>query len=109
MDCAWLPGYTPQLWDALTYQWTGHSHTAVIIGVSAVVKTGNTTTWTVTIEEANAACTNRITTKQSSFGDEEWANHAIRSIGCKTGPCSGMVLLLADIFKRKAPGKGWCG
>jgi len=64
-------GYMPQLWDALTYQWTDsqglHKHTAVIIGVSVPVKSGNTTTWTVTIEEANAACSNRITTKQSIF------------------------------------------
>jgi hypothetical protein len=64
-------GYAPQLWDALTYRWTdsqgAHTHTAVIVGVSAPVKSGNTTTWTVTIEEANAACSNRITTKQSSF------------------------------------------
>jgi len=64
-------GYVPQLWDALTYRWTdsqgSHTHTAVIVGVSAPAKSGNTTTWTVTIEEANAACSNRITTKQSSF------------------------------------------
>jgi len=71
---AWNPltaAYVPHLWDALTYKWTdshgNHSHTAVIVALSAPVKSGNTTTWTVMIEEANAACTNKITTKQSSF------------------------------------------
>jgi hypothetical protein len=64
--------YVPQRLDQLVYQWTNskgvrEKHTAIINSVSQPVKSGNTTTWTVVIGEANALCDNQISSKQSTF------------------------------------------
>jgi surface antigen len=63
--------YAPQLWDQLVWEWSdssgAHQHTAIITNLSAPVRSGNVTTWTVTIGEMNAACNNLVSSRTSNF------------------------------------------
>lgn len=61
--------YIPQLWDELVWEWSDssgqHKHTAIITGVTKSTTIAGA--WAVTITEANAACSNQITSLPSTF------------------------------------------
>jgi surface antigen len=63
--------YAPQLFDQLVWEWWdsrgSHQHTAIITALSGPARSGNLTTWTVTIGEMNAACNNLVSSRTSNF------------------------------------------